>query len=75
MDACFKSYKNTESKKHLLDAFAMARMLWFVYGALATDRLVTACDKSKFTSDFQRHGRTSIPLKEFISACAAINRN
>jgi len=73
-DACLKNYMNVESKKHLLDAFEIAKILWFVYGALASDRLMIACDKSRFTSSLQRHGRASIPLKEFM-ACIAINRD
>ncbi len=75
MDACLKNYMNFESKKNLLDAFATAQILWFVYGALANDRLMIACDKARFTSSFQRHGRPSIPLKEFMTACIAINRD
>jgi hypothetical protein len=27
------------------------------------------------TSSFQRHGRASIPLKEFMAACIVINRD
>jgi len=72
MDACLKNYINAESKKHLLDAFAMAKILWFVYGTLATERLMIACTKAKFTASFQRHGRPSIPLKELMTACSAI---
>lgn len=74
MDACLKNYMNAESKKHLLDAFATAQILSLVYGALASNRLMIACNKAKFTSPFQRHGRPSIPLKEFMTMCIAIDR-
>jgi hypothetical protein len=62
-----------ESKRHLLDAFATACKLFFIYGALANHRLMNACDKVKFTSSFQRHARPSVPLKEFMTACIAID--
>lgn len=68
MDACLKNYMIFESKRHLLDAFATARILFFIYGALCDYRLMIACDKTRFTSSFQRHGRPSIPLKEFMNA-------
>ncbi len=47
MDACLKNYMNFESKRHLLDAFATARILFFIYGALANHRLMIACDKDE----------------------------
>jgi len=72
-DACFKNYRIFEFKRNLLDAFAIAGILSFIYGALATHRLMIACDKTKFTSSFQRHGRPSVPLKEFMAACIAID--
>lgn len=68
-DCCLKNYLNFESKKHLLDAFSTARILFFIYGALSSNRLISACDKAKFTSSFQRHGKPSNPLKDFIAAC------
>ena len=71
MDACLKNYMMFESKKHLLDAFATARLLWFIYGALCDYRLMVACDKARFTSSFQWHGRPSISLKEFMTTCIA----
>ena len=70
MDACFKNYLIFESKKNLLDAFAMADLLWPIYEALAQYRLRLACDETRFLS-FQRHGRLSGRLKEFITACIA----
>jgi len=66
-DACLKNYMNFESKKHLLDAFEIASILISIYGALCGYRLMIACDKSKFTPSFQRHGRPSLSLKEFIT--------
>src|SRR6185437_5982514 len=42
-DAFLKNYAKVESEKHLLDAFATAKILWFAYGALANYRLMKAC--------------------------------
>jgi len=70
MDACMKNYLAIESKKNLLDAFAMADLLWFIYEALAQYRLRLACDEERFLQ-FQRHGKLSGRLKEFITACIA----
>ena len=67
MDACLKNYMNFGSKKHLLDAFAMAHILWIVYGMLCQYRLIIACGKERIMS-FQP-GRLSGSLKEFISVC------
>jgi hypothetical protein len=72
MDACLKNYMNLDSKKHLLDAFAIAQILWFIYWALANYRLMLACDHVKFMS-FQMHGRLHDSLKEFMVACIAID--
>jgi hypothetical protein len=74
LDACLKNYMIFESKIRLLDAFAIARILFFIYGALANHRLMIACNKARFTSSFQRHGRPSVPLKELMIACIAIDR-
>ncbi len=71
MDACLKNYMNFESKKHLLNAFEIARILQFLYGALCGYRLMIACNKAAFMS-FQRHGKLSGSLKEFMTACIAI---
>src|SRR3990167_3238204 len=65
MGACLKNYMNFESKKRLLDAFAFAEILLFVYGALANDRLMNACGREKLMS-FQP-GRLSGELKELMS--------
>ncbi len=67
-DACLKNFLILEPKRHLLEAFSTARQLFFIYAALCDYRLMVACDKAKFTTSFQRHGRLSIPLKEFMSA-------
>ncbi len=71
LDACLKNYMTFESKRHLLEAFAIARLLWFVYEVLAQYRLRLACDEVRFMA-FQRHGRLSGSLKEFMTACIAI---
>ena len=72
MDACLKNYMNLDSKTHLLEAFEIAQTLWFVYWALANYRLRLACDQTKFMS-FQMHGRLHDSLKEFMTACIAID--
>jgi hypothetical protein len=72
IDTCFKNYRIFESHRNLLDAFLIARLLFFVYGALANHRLTIACDKAKFIASFQRHGRPSVPLKEFMTACMTV---
>jgi len=72
MDACLKNYMNVESKEHLLDAFATAQILWFVYGTLANDRLMNACGKEKLMA-FQP-GRLSGSLKELMTACIASDK-
>lgn len=66
-DACLKNYMNFESEKNILDVFEIAHILWFVYGLLASDRLMQACGKEQLIS-FQ-HGKLSIMLKEFIALC------
>ncbi len=64
-DACLKNFMKFEPRT--ADAFEIAQILFFIYGALANYRLVIACGKSKFTSSFQRHGRPSMVLKELIT--------
>ena len=71
-DACLKNYMPFGSKKYLLDAFAIADILWIIYEALAQYRLMIACDKASFMS-FQRHGRLSGSLKEFMTSCLSID--
>jgi len=68
MDACLKNYMTVESKENLLDAFATAKILWLVYGALANDRLMNACGKEKLMA-FQP-GKLSGSLKELMVAFA-----
>lgn len=72
--ACLKNFLIYDSEKNLLDAFAMARTLFFIYGALGNYRLMTACDKARFTGTFQRQGRPSVPLKEFMTECIAAEK-
>ena len=72
MDACFENYMNFESKQNLLEAFALAQILWNIYGALAQYRLMDACGKDKIMS-FQ-HGRLSDSLRAFMTACIAIHK-
>lgn len=67
MDVCLKNYMPFESKDRLLEAFALAQILWLIYEALAQYRLRLACDKAKFMS-FQTHGKLSGQLKEFMNA-------
>ncbi len=69
MDTCLQTYVNFESKKNLLDAFATAQVLWFIYEILAQFRLISACDRTKIMS-FQ-HGKISYALKEFMTICKA----
>lgn len=71
LDACLKNHMTFEPKKYLLEAFAIAQTLWLVYEALAQHRLMLACDKTRFIS-FQRHGKLSERLKEFMTACIAL---
>ncbi len=64
---CFKAFNLPE--KQLKEAIALARTLFFVYAALGNYRLVHACDKTKFTGVFARHGRVSPSLRELMSIC------
>jgi hypothetical protein len=66
-DACIKNYSNFESKERLLDAFAIAKILLYVYGALTSDRLMKACGQEKLMA-YQR-GKLSDFLREFIALC------
>lgn len=68
LDAGLDTYMTFESKNHLLEAFAIAYKLWFIFEALAQNRLRLACDERKFLS-FQRHGKLGSRLKEFIAVC------
>ena len=66
---CFKAFNLPE--KQLEEAVALARPLFFVYAALGNYRLMQACDKTKFIGAFERHGRVSPSLKEFMRVCEA----
>jgi hypothetical protein len=67
-DACFNNFTIFAAKNDLLDAFSIASVVWIIYEALAQYRLHQACDTEIFKS-FQRRGRLSGSLKEFIAAC------
>lgn len=64
-NACLNNYMVFESRENLLNAFKLARPLWFVYGALAGHRLIEACGKSKIMS--YQHGKFIRSLREFIA--------
>jgi hypothetical protein len=68
VDACFKNYMIFESRENLIDAFATAHILLFVYGILATNRLMLACDGVRLMS-FHGHGKLSGELRKFMTAC------
>ena len=68
-DACLNNYMAFESRENLLNAFKLARPLWFVYGALAGHRLIDACGKSEIMS--YQHGKFVSSLREFIAAWKA----
>ncbi len=65
-DACLENYKNIISEKHLSEAFEITQTLWLIYDSLANDRLRLACDKDQLIA-FQRRGRLTNTLKEFIA--------
>ncbi|WP_419418734.1 phosphotransferase [Legionella sp. D16C41] len=64
--ACYKNFMIDTSKAEILDAFAIAHKLWFIYGALAHYRLLMACGHTKLIS-FQKQGRLRGQLKQFIN--------
>jgi len=64
LGACFKNYLDFDSQKNLLDAFALAGVLYFIYDALAVYRLMMACDKESFKL-MNRHGRLADALRGF----------
>lgn len=72
MNACLKNYWVLQCQDHLLEAFAIARVLWFVYEGLAQYRLRLACDEEKFIA-VQRHGKLRDVLKDFMAACMAFD--
>jgi hypothetical protein len=64
IDACLQNFINMESKENLLEAFLLAQILWYVYGALAGDRLLKACGAEKLMQ-FQP-GRLVVDLKKLV---------
>lgn len=70
MNACLKNFMNIDSKNNLLEAFTIAKILLFVYGALAYERLMQACGKEKIML-FQ-HGRLGSELKQLIVECTNV---
>jgi hypothetical protein len=66
-DAYLNNYMVFESQENLLNAFKLARPLWFVYGALAGHRLIEACGKSTIMP--YQHGKFVSSLREFITVC------
>lgn len=67
-DACLNNYTAFESRENLLNAFKLARPLWFIYGALAGHRLIEACGKSKIMS--YQQGKFISSLREFMAVCS-----
>ncbi len=63
-NTCFKSFDLP--KKALSEAMRLTQVLFFIYSALANERLMYACGKENFTGEFKRHGRPSTPLKELL---------
>lgn len=55
----------------LLEAFAIARVLWWVYDALAQYRLRLACDEGPFLA-FQTAGKLRATLQSFIGASSGV---
>lgn len=55
LDACLENYKEFGSKEFLLEALAIAKILWPVYGVLAYDRLMLACGADKVLSFHSAH--------------------
>lgn len=70
-NACLKNYIGFDSTKNISDAFAIAEILLFVYGALAHYRLMVACGKENLMS-FQR-GKFCDSLKKLIAQRVVIN--
>lgn len=71
-NVCIKNFEKYESKKNIVDAFEIACVLFHVYSALASHRLVMACGEEKFTGEFKRQKRISFSLKQFMNACITI---
>lgn len=72
-DACFKNFSQFESKESTLKAFELSKILLSIYGALASYRLIEACDKTELTS-FYGTGILKKELIEFIRDCMKNNK-
>lgn len=71
-DCCFKKFNLPNEA--LSEAIRLAHDLFFVYAALANDRLVRACGKENFTGSFQRHGHPSTALRELLKIHQGLER-
>ena len=67
LDISLKNYMHIETKERLLEAFALAKTLWLVYGTLANMRLMNACNKNQLML-FQP-GKLNGLLKELLNLC------
>ncbi|MDF1654156.1 MAG: phosphotransferase [Coxiellaceae bacterium] len=70
LEAGLKGYAQVETPQRLQEAMGLAQVLWILHEALAQYRLRMACDEAYFLQ-FQRHGRLSGSLKEFMRALVA----
>jgi aminoglycoside phosphotransferase (APT) family kinase protein len=70
--ACLNNFMHLGTDAELTEAFSVAGILWFMYEALAQYRLRNACDQARFLS-FQRQGKLSGALNDFITACKQFN--
>lgn len=66
-DACLSNFIKYESKERLREAFSIADMLYPIYWSFSNYRLISACDKLKFTAEFKMQGRFALSLKEFMA--------
>jgi hypothetical protein len=64
--ACLKYYMQFESEKNVFAALDIARVLWFVYGLLAHDRLMHACGREQLI--LLQPGKLGAMLREMIAA-------
>lgn len=69
-EACFKNFAKFESKKNLLRAFDLAKILLHIYDILASNRLMEACDKKEIES-YYGSGKLRTQLKEFIMSMSS----
>lgn len=66
-DACLSNFIKYESQERLVEAFSVADILYPLYWSFSNYRLISACDKQKFTSAFDMQGRYALSLKEFMT--------